>query len=322
MRARNLTFFFIFISQLFYYDFLYSQQDTLFFDDFKSPDIDTNKWWIVHGVPIIENGYLELISNFSNREKTEIQSISNLFFCDLEIKAYFSHWASEKSDTTIDTSIGLEFYYPDKHQGIVITNGHLGVLNSPIEEYYKEIPGWDTLRTKENIYKISWSNKCINFFINDKLIISNISILDTVIPDRELKIRLNCNVDMDYNKNIETDTLKIDYVIVKNSTCSNIKSKNITSVSEFILYPNYPNPFNSSTIISYQILKNSNIEVNIYNIEGQKIQTLVNDYQKIGRYCISWDGKNENGYMLPSGVYFIELLSNDFSQIRKTMFLK
>jgi flagellar hook assembly protein FlgD len=77
-------------------------------------------------------------------------------------------------------------------------------------------------------------------------------------------------------------------------------------LSTFKLYENYPNPFNPSTTIRYHLQQATHVELSIYNIQGQHIQTLVRSYQTGGDYSIQWDGK-VNGITATSGVYFARL---------------
>ncbi|RKY90738.1 MAG: hypothetical protein DRQ13_12240, partial [Ignavibacteriae bacterium] len=77
-----------------------------------------------------------------------------------------------------------------------------------------------------------------------------------------------------------------------------------------ILINNYPNPFNPNTIIAFTIpydLTNSFTELKIYNLQGRLIKTLVNEVLPAGNYLSKWDGKNENGNQVASGVYIYNL---------------
>jgi hypothetical protein len=77
----------------------------------------------------------------------------------------------------------------------------------------------------------------------------------------------------------------------------------------YALYQNYPNPFNPSTTISYELPLSSHVTLEIYNLMGQKVRTLMAQKQQAGSYQIPWDGKDETGTALPSGVYFYQLQS-------------
>jgi len=72
----------------------------------------------------------------------------------------------------------------------------------------------------------------------------------------------------------------------------------------------YPNPFSSLTKIMFKISENSDVNLSIYNTYGQKIKVLVNSKKQSGIYSVNWDGKNENGTLCPTGVYFCTLLLN------------
>lgn len=88
------------------------------------------------------------------------------------------------------------------------------------------------------------------------------------------------------------------------------------------LSDNFPNPFNQNTLISYKIPKYSKIKLIIYNIMGEKITTLVNQEIPAGIYQKFWDGKNEDGNYVNSGVYFCSLLSEDFKSVIKMTLIK
>ncbi|MDR3628073.1 MAG: exo-alpha-sialidase [Ignavibacteriaceae bacterium] len=104
----------------------------------------------------------------------------------------------------------------------------------------------------------------------------------------------------------------------------------VTSVSEytpakpndFHLMQNYPNPFNPGTFISYNIPFYTNVLLEIYNIQGEKIKTLINKAQPSGRYSVYWNGKDENEHSVSSGVYFYNLYSKGYSTSKKMIFLK
>ena len=97
---------------------------------------------------------------------------------------------------------------------------------------------------------------------------------------------------------------------------------NILSNTEYInhsfdLLPNYPNPFNPLTTINYKIKKYSDVNINIYNINGKLVNNLFKGKQSLGLYSIDWDAKN-----LISGIYFLQINTNDFSETQKLMLIK
>ena len=89
------------------------------------------------------------------------------------------------------------------------------------------------------------------------------------------------------------------------------------AAENFALYQNYPNPFNPATAIMYQIPRRSHVTLAIYNTLGQPVRTLVNTMQAGGMYSISWDGRNDDGRQVASGVYFYRLKSGDLIRSEK-----
>ena len=100
------------------------------------------------------------------------------------------------------------------------------------------------------------------------------------------------------------------------------ENHSITPV-KFELKQNYPNPFNPTTTISFSIHNDSKIEFTIYNIKGQKVKVLVNEELDAGTHHVMWDGMNENGKSVTSGIYFYRLKEGtNFSQTKRMLLLK
>lgn len=87
--------------------------------------------------------------------------------------------------------------------------------------------------------------------------------------------------------------------------------------SSFFLSPNYPNPFNASTLIEYGLPESGPVEVEIFDILGRKIQTLVDETQAAGYHQVVWNGEHS-----PSGTYFYRIQAGEKSQTRKCLLLK
>jgi len=92
--------------------------------------------------------------------------------------------------------------------------------------------------------------------------------------------------------------------------------------SEFKLYQNYPNPFNPETKIEYTLKKTGHVTLHIYNVLGEKVKTLLDQDQPAGFYQINWDGKNDNGKPISSGIYLYKLEVNGFSEAKRMLLLK
>jgi len=107
----------------------------------------------------------------------------------------------------------------------------------------------------------------------------------------------------------------VGYVGVKEEKENNLPQK-------FTLFQNYPNPFNPNTTIEYYLPKNCKVTLSIYNILGQKVKTLVRGYQKAGYREVAWDGKDNNGREVASGIYFYRLETEDYIQTKKMVLIK
>jgi hypothetical protein len=94
------------------------------------------------------------------------------------------------------------------------------------------------------------------------------------------------------------------------------------SPSFFLLNQNYPNPFNPVTSISYQVQLSGDVNLNIYDILGNRVKTLIDEPKVIGDYEVRWDGTNQLGERLSSGQYFYQLKVGDFVSTKKMVLLK
>lgn len=88
------------------------------------------------------------------------------------------------------------------------------------------------------------------------------------------------------------------------------------------LLNNYPNPFNPQTTISYNLKSDSNVSLNVYNMLGQKVRTLVSGEQRNGSHSVVWNGKDNRGNSVSSGIYFYKLKTDSFTSTKKMVLMK
>ncbi len=94
-------------------------------------------------------------------------------------------------------------------------------------------------------------------------------------------------------------------------------------LNNYKLFQNYPNPLNSSTTISYQLSAVSQVELTIYDIIGKKVVTKINENKSPGSYSVVWDGKDDFGNVVSSGMYFYQLKTNEnISTMNKMLLIK
>jgi len=153
----------------------------------------------------------------------------------------------------------------------------------------------------------------ILFNISDKIAVEGSGIFATLIfnwiGDEVSELTVDNIKLMDTNQRLNT----LEQLVLE---------KPISLPTEFNLAHNYPNPFNPETIIKYALPKLVDVEITVYNILGQKVRTLINEPQKAGFKKVTWDGTNDYGLKVGSGVYIYRLRAGEFVDQKKMVFLK
>ena len=126
----------------------------------------------------------------------------------------------------------------------------------------------------------------------------------------------NNSTDKQYSRNLGTGE-GIELIKLINYTPTSVERSNADIPDTFTLFANYPNPFNPSTTIKYNLQKSDNVTLIIYNISGQEIERLVNEFQIMGEHEITWHPK-----ALSSGIYFYRLKTGEFSKTKKLILQK
>jgi hypothetical protein len=100
-----------------------------------------------------------------------------------------------------------------------------------------------------------------------------------------------------------------------------VKANNAKPVADALI-GNYPNPFNPDTVISYSLATGRNASLVVYNALGQKVRTIVDGPHAMGKYTVRWDGKDEMGRQVSSGVYYCRMTAGRFVETRKMVFIE
>jgi hypothetical protein len=108
----------------------------------------------------------------------------------------------------------------------------------------------------------------------------------------------------------------------KHSNSIPFKSTSIIVPREFSLSQNYPNPFNPSTEIKFALPQASNVNLEIYNILGRRVTTLINDQLDAGYHTVKWNSTDSEGREVATGVYLYRLKAGDFIKSKKMLLLK
>jgi hypothetical protein len=115
-----------------------------------------------------------------------------------------------------------------------------------------------------------------------------------------------------------------------NKTCTAIFESQPTAIldpkgeipSWFGLKPNYPNPFNPTTTIKYQLPRTTHVTLRIYNLMGQEVKTLVDEVKQLGVHKTEWDGLDHQNQAVSTGFYVVRMIAGDFVESKKVLLLK
>ncbi|MDZ4182854.1 MAG: FlgD immunoglobulin-like domain containing protein, partial [Candidatus Cloacimonadaceae bacterium] len=112
----------------------------------------------------------------------------------------------------------------------------------------------------------------------------------------------------------------IDDVRIESDPVSN--DDQVSGIQEYRLLGNYPNPFNPSTSISFNLPQKSAVSLSIYNLKGQKVKSLVHAELPSGRHDIVWNGRDDNNRPVSSGIYMYRIQAGSWQDSRKMMLMK
>ena len=113
-------------------------------------------------------------------------------------------------------------------------------------------------------------------------------------------------------------------ITIEDQNIRQLKIANTTSTlpQQFDLAQNFPNPFNPTTTIRYALPKDVSVQLEVFNLLGQRVKVLTNGYQSAGFKTIVWDGSDQYGNAVSSGIYIYRLTAGEFTKTRKMMLMK
>ncbi len=126
-----------------------------------------------------------------------------------------------------------------------------------------------------------------------------------------------------------TDSLSTKVVTINNNKSFTAHFKLISSVNEnagipesFRLGHNFPNPFNPTTEIRYDLPQPSQVKIQIFDLQGRLVKTLINKEQPAGHHSVIWDARNSAGHKVSTGLYFYRMQAGSFNQVKRMILLK
>jgi hypothetical protein len=121
-----------------------------------------------------------------------------------------------------------------------------------------------------------------------------------------------------------TDPLQPELTIPVNIFIGSTSSihQNTAIPKELALHANYPNPFNPTTTLSFDLPRSTSVTLEVYNLLGQRIKTIVSGYLNAGSYRFIWDGTADTGHSISAGIYFYQLKTDEATLIKKMILTK
>ena len=120
--------------------------------------------------------------------------------------------------------------------------------------------------------------------------------------------------------NPNPDNCRLEYAAIDINTVSH--DNDLVSSTNMLQAVNYPNPFNPQTTIKYNVLQEGKVSIEIYNLAGQKVTTLLNANQKTGEHAVVWNGTDETGKTVASGIYLYKIKNGKYTSTKKMILMK
>ncbi|MBT4295329.1 MAG: T9SS type A sorting domain-containing protein, partial [Candidatus Marinimicrobia bacterium] len=143
-----------------------------------------------------------------------------------------------------------------------------------------------------------------------------------------LNVHADCPFDTSFTINLTISSDGVEYwgdsfqLYIQPDTTVGISENGISNPEEYSIHQNYPNPFNPTTTIQYTLPEESSVKLTVYDIRGQEVTTLEQTDKPPGNYEVQWNGSDDSGIQVNTGVYFARLETGDYSQAIKMVFLK
>jgi len=104
---------------------------------------------------------------------------------------------------------------------------------------------------------------------------------------------------------------------------TDVKAKpSFDALEDFVLLDNYPNPFNSQTVIPFQLKNSADVKIEIFDVKGRLVDTLINESKAAGAYSLVWQGRDFSGQEVASGVYSVRLTADKYTETSNILLLR
>ena len=262
---------------------------------------------------------------FSNEEqqllKDYLNQGGNLFVSGSEI-AWDLDYKGSDSDKDFYHTFLKASYVEDNVEDYTLTGTNDGIFNDLNFSFDDGNHGIYEVGYPDGIQPENGSISCLKF--NDYYV-AGIQYSGTIGDSPTNIINLGIPFETIYPSDVRNQVMGRVLTFLKTATDINDKNMSASSFPKIpVLHQNFPNPFNSSTSIIYEIpgVKASSVILQIFDVRGREVTTLVNSIQENGNQRVVWDGKDKNGNTVTSGVYFYQLQIDDLKKTKKMLLIQ
>ena len=297
---------------------------------------DLNTTLLIFQNPIFTQKFKALLRSDTPLNATPLVRLNNFILTTINTDSNSQNYSSSFSigsngtytiTATSQTDGNLTDVFEKQFTITIVPVDSSSKLISADQSFSLEIPAY-SIDEKTTFYIEQQDEKL--FRIEPNLSLSKVAKLEVKLPDsfvhsKDIALYYSDGAQESYVENQTRYTDKISATVSKTGTYKLMKNtlSKVTGVTDFKLYRNYPNPFNPTTTIRYDLQMKSHVSLDILNILGQRIKTLVDEEQIAGNgYRYQWDGKNKFSQTVASGIYFYRLKTNNKTEINKMIFIK
>jgi len=184
-------------------------------------------------------------------------------------------------------------------------------------------PDWDYTNETYEILVSPTNNALSSFSLVYSGVLTNINALDWETRNLSLTSYAGNYVYIAFRHHHSDGTM-----VILDDVLLTYTGDNLTDTDQQTTHPttklkaNYPNPFNPTTSISFDVDAPSAVNIDVYNIKGQKVKTLVDRFYEIGSHTVQWNGTDETGHPVSSGIYFYKMTAGGYTATQKMLLLK
>ena len=209
----------------------------------------------------------------------------------------------------------LNHTYTDENGNQIIENGELISMNIQLINQLTPISNVTIILNSESEYIR---------LIKDKISVSSLGTLEQYAAEESFVFEVDKdipnNINLDFNLHIKADGYEKQHnVFLENVINTTAQHRD---ASKNIHFHNYPNPFNAGTSIKFRLGRDANTSIYVFNNRGQKVLTLAQQYYPAGVHSIKWDGRDQRGNEVASGIYYLTISTNKFKSTKKMMLIR